>query len=147
MYELLLDPTFRPKADVLLRSEKPLDQFIAGFCFMEQDMVFPMLEQMYRCNNTTTEKFYDQLIELFAYCERKGDKHFRVYTAMCRNEECNTCDKRGFVFVANHTGNFIALIFTMENDTISSFKECVSVRTPVALKPGTKRLYLSEDPF
>lgn len=147
MYDSILDPSFRPKADLLLKSGKRLDQFIAGFCFMEPDIVYSMLENVHSCNNTSQDEFYTQLTELFTYCERKGDRNFRVYSAMCRNTECNTCDKKSVVFVADQSGNYIGLSFTMANDTILQFKECVSVRTPVALKQTAKRLYLSKLPF
>ena len=147
MYDSILDPSFRTKAETLLKSDKRLDQFLGGFCLMEADIVFNALGDTNWCNNTTLERFYTQLTDLITYCEGKGDRSFRVYMAMCRNTECNTCDKKSFVFVANHTGNYIGLTFTMENDTILQFKECVAIRTPVALRQSAKRLYLSELPF
>ncbi|MFM7216580.1 MAG: hypothetical protein ACKO1U_01025 [Bacteroidota bacterium] len=137
----------QPKMHTYLRYGNSLEQLVGAICTMDADIVNGFLADAHLCNNTDRETCFDQLVELFAYCERKKDRFFHAFAARCQNSGCNGCSSRSFVFVGDHTGNYIGMKFDLEQGRVIRFKECTSIRMPIATRPGAKELYLSEDPF
>jgi len=84
------------------------------------------LKDEYTYQDTTKEIFLNEIAAIFEANQNSGDTEIILYPGHCGapNSLCDNCGKKGYRMVGNNSGNYIDLIFEIENDDIKDIYDC-----------------------
>jgi len=93
------------------------------------------LKDKYTYEDTTKEKFLNEIEQIFEAHRNSGDTELIIYKGACAGSKiCDNCGKKGYRFVGNHSKNYMDLLFEFEGDDIKDIYSCSYFETDVDIE-------------
>ena len=93
------------------------------------------LKDEYTYEETTKEKFLNEVEKIFEAYRYSGDAELIIYKGVCAGSEtCDNCGQKGYRFVGNNSKNYMDLLFEIEGDDIKDIYDCPYFKTDVEIE-------------
>ncbi len=117
---------------------------ISYFQSMDVEMLRLYLKDDYTYQDTTKEIFLNEIASIFEAHKNSGDTEIILYPGNCGapNSLCDNCGKKGYRMVGNNSGNYIDLIFEIEEDDIKDIYDCSRFESKEEVKNLGNQAYI-----
>lgn len=108
---------------------------------MDLEMIELVLEDGKTYQSLNKKDFMYRLSICFSFFKEKGDTNLNAIKGQCK--KCNK-GLSGYLFIGNHSKNYLSLLFEIEEKKIFDLGECLEFNTQFKHNNLNKRVYLDE---
>jgi len=116
-----------------MKQNSYLETVLSYFISMDIDNLRLYLKDEYSYQDTTKEIFLNEIEDVFMAYKYSCDIELLIYKGACGSQTCDNCGVKGYRFVANHSKNYMDLLFVMVGNDIKDIYNCEKFKTDVEI--------------